>query len=144
MKKLLFVCEGNTCRSPMASALARHILGSARDIASAGIEAAAGDRATAPAVQVMKERGLDITSHRASGICDHDLASFDLIVAMTPPIAERLKTTVGETSPPPGWSITRVRDHTGPSQDHRASESPGGTSFADSGKAAIAAVTQRK
>ena len=55
--RILFVCTGNTCRSPMAAALLRHRLGERAgvEIASAGISAPAGSPASANAVAVMAE-----------------------------------------------------------------------------------------
>uniref|UniRef100_A0A7C2WKH5 protein-tyrosine-phosphatase n=1 Tax=Thermorudis sp. TaxID=1969470 RepID=A0A7C2WKH5_9BACT len=53
---VLFVCRGNTCRSPMAAALARKVLGSEIEIQSAGIEACDGAPAAQNAVAVMAER----------------------------------------------------------------------------------------
>lgn len=62
--RILFVCTGNTCRSPMAEALARNRLPQA-DIASAGM-LTTGMPANGSAVLVMGERGLDLTEHRSS------------------------------------------------------------------------------
>lgn len=75
----------------MAEALARGITGGRVQIESAGIEAADGMPATAHAVSVMAERGSDITSHRARSVESVDLVQFDVVVAMTPWIADRLR-----------------------------------------------------
>jgi hypothetical protein len=55
-KRVLFVCAGNTCRSPMAEAIARQILGPTADVQSAGICADEGASATQDAIAVMEER----------------------------------------------------------------------------------------
>lgn len=63
---ILFVCSGNTCRSPMAEALIRHRLGaSAVGAGSAGLAALEGCRASAMAREVMLEIGVDISAHRS-------------------------------------------------------------------------------
>jgi protein-tyrosine-phosphatase len=81
-KRLLFVCYGNICRSPMAEALARQRLGPAVEVASAGIGAAGGP-ATEEAILVMKVvYKIDISSHVARPAGIFDLKSFDHIVAM--------------------------------------------------------------
>ena len=66
MQAALFVCSGNTCRSPMAEAIARHLidrglLGERRDvfIASAGTSAADGLRPTAETVAALAARGIE-------------------------------------------------------------------------------------
>lgn len=68
LRRVLIVCSGNTCRSPMAAALlAAHSAGlQARlDVRSAGTSAIDGAPATAGALAAMAERGLDLAGHRA-------------------------------------------------------------------------------
>ena len=89
--RILFVCYGNICRSPMAAGLARRRLGSRAEVASAGI-AAAGGPASEDAVLVMKlVYKVDISDHVARNITDHDLASFDEVVALDLGIYSYLK-----------------------------------------------------
>lgn len=89
--KILFVCYGNLCRSPMAAGIARRLLGDAAEVASAGI-AAAGGPAAEDAVLVMRILcQTDISDHVARNISDFDLASFDHIIAMDLPIYSRLR-----------------------------------------------------
>lgn len=85
---ILFVCTGNTCRSPMAEAVARaeierrgwkHVA-----VASAGVAADSGHPASPPAVAVVGRSGLDLSSH-ASRRLDPELVRWaDLILAMGP------------------------------------------------------------
>jgi protein-tyrosine-phosphatase len=89
--RLLFVCYGNICRSPMAEAIARKRLGPAVEVASAGIGAMGGP-ATEEAVLVMKlVYNLDISAHVARPIGAIDLRSFDQIVAMDVTIYNHLR-----------------------------------------------------
>ena len=62
MKTLLVVCTGNTCRSPMAEALARRALADKPGwrVVSAGIGAINGQPPSAHGVTAMKELGIDI------------------------------------------------------------------------------------
>ncbi len=80
--RILFVCYGNICRSPMAEGMARLRLGAKGEAASAGI-AAAGGPASIEAVLVMKlVYRTDISGHVARPVGAYDLTSFDHIVAM--------------------------------------------------------------
>ena len=78
---ILFICTGNTCRSPLAAALAR-----ARgvDAESAGLYALPGDLATPQAVRAAQRHGADLTRHRAQGVTEALLARTDKIFVMTP------------------------------------------------------------
>lgn len=86
---LLFVCTGNTCRSPMAVALAR---ARGRDAASAGIAAQHGDGPTLYAARVLRtSRGLDLRDHTPRDVEEVDLSSVERVVAMTPTVASHLR-----------------------------------------------------
>jgi protein-tyrosine-phosphatase len=89
--RVLFVCVGNICRSPMAAALARKLLGTQATVESAGTAAEDGSAATPDAIEAMRERGLDIASHRSRPIRSVTLTDFDMVVALTPAIAESLR-----------------------------------------------------
>lgn len=90
-RRVLFVCAGNTCRSPMAAALAHHVLGDTVRAESAGISADDGASATKDAVRAMKERGLDISGHRSRSFQAVNVDGFDVLVALTPAIGDHLR-----------------------------------------------------
>jgi protein-tyrosine-phosphatase len=75
----------------MAAAMAQDRLGTAAHIESAGISADDGASATKDAVRAMKERGLDISGHRSRSFTAVKLRDFDLIVALTPAIAQDVR-----------------------------------------------------
>lgn len=79
--RLVFICTGNICRSAYAEYKARSLGMSAT---SFGIDA--GDGAVAPgdAVAEAKNRGIDLTSHRASRFHEGYLKSGDLVLGMEP------------------------------------------------------------
>lgn len=86
---ILFVCSGNTCRSPMAAYLGGAVaeelfpLGDYR-FDSAGIATGDGYPASENAVAVMAERGIDISGHRSKRYQYYMNTAADLVVCMTP------------------------------------------------------------
>jgi protein-tyrosine phosphatase len=79
--RVLVVCAGNVCRSPMAAALLARSLQSVT-VESAGITALAGHAADPIAVDLMRERGLDIRSHRARQLLSWMPMTSDLVFVM--------------------------------------------------------------
>lgn len=94
-KTILFVCTGNTCRSPMAEVIAKDILAkrlgvSADQLAdegyavrSAGAFAAAGSPASREAVEVMRARGLDLSQHLSTPLTPAMIDEAYLIIGLT-------------------------------------------------------------
>jgi len=85
---ILFVCTGNTCRSPLAEAIARELV-EARgwshvQVASAGAAAAAGGAASDHAITIAAEHDLDLAGHRARPLDDALVDWADLIAVMSP------------------------------------------------------------
>lgn len=67
LKNVLFVCTGNTCRSPMAEALFRELVRERPDyqVSSAGVAAAPGMPASKHTAALLKERGLDMDTFQS-------------------------------------------------------------------------------
>ncbi len=130
-KRILFVCTGNVCRSPMAAGflLARLRQDGADGqivVESAGTCALDGHPASPFARQAMGEHALSIDTHRGRTIGQADVDSADLIVVMTAlhkqAVLERLQGTekkvyllaelagdAGDVQDPYGGSITEYR-----------------------------------
>lgn len=85
--KVLFVCMGNICRSPVAAGVARQQFQDAGlghvTVDSAGtLDFHAGHPADPRAIAVAAEYGLDLSAHRARQVKSDDFSGFDLILAM--------------------------------------------------------------
>lgn len=86
MKKVLFVCTGNTCRSPMAQGLCNKIAKNLNldiEAYSAGVATISGLPVSENAKAVCREYGVDISNNRTKYVDDIDLSSFDKIYVMS-------------------------------------------------------------
>jgi len=85
--KVLFVCDGNICRSPLAEAYLRHRAASEGlshiVVDSAGLLGIEGAPAAPFSIEVGKDAGLDLTRHRSRGVTPGDARTADLVIAMT-------------------------------------------------------------
>jgi len=85
--KVLFVCDGNICRSPLAEAYFRHRAASAGLshvlVDSAGILGIEGAPAAPLSIEVAKDAGLDLTRHRSRGVTRDDAHTADWLITMT-------------------------------------------------------------
>lgn len=87
--KILFVCTGNTCRSPMAEGIFRRFIindGMEERIfcQSAGLSAVDGMPASDHAIQVMEEAGGGLSRHRARKLGPDDITAWDMYFTMSP------------------------------------------------------------
>ncbi len=86
MKRVLFVCAGNTCRSVMAQALFMQLAAERRldvEVESAGVSAGFDEGATDQTVQVLSEQGIDVGDHRSRRLNPELLERADLVLVMT-------------------------------------------------------------
>ncbi len=115
-RTIVFVCSGNTCRSPMAEQIAKMILsrrlGAAPDeladlgwnITSAGAHAGSGSPATAEARAVIRELGGSLERHRSRPATADLLLRADLVLTMT----EALKQEILDTLPSLKGKVSRL------------------------------------
>lgn len=93
--KILFVCSGNTCRSPLAEAITRRLLADANrtdvEVSSAGTNAWDGSPASDGALLVGMERGLDLSEHRSRLLTSQIASESDLILVMAHSHLARVK-----------------------------------------------------
>jgi protein-tyrosine-phosphatase len=85
--RILFVCTGNTCRSPLAEAIARRILADSGKesiaVESAGTQAWDGSPASDEALLIGVERNLDLSGHRSRHLTPEITATSDLVLVMS-------------------------------------------------------------
>ncbi|MEQ8184782.1 MULTISPECIES: hypothetical protein [Marinobacter] len=80
-QRLVFVCSGNICRSPLAEAYARSL---GKDSASCGLHCGDGFAADHRARNFANQRGLSLESHKTVNVRDFEFQDTDLIVVMEP------------------------------------------------------------
>jgi low molecular weight protein-tyrosine phosphatase len=81
IRRVLVVCIGNICRSPMAEGLIRQALPELQ-VSSAGLAALVGHGADPIAVEIMAGAGIDISAHRARMLTEEIARDTDLILVM--------------------------------------------------------------
>ncbi len=85
MKRVLFVCTGNTCRSPMAQGLMNqyaHKHGLDIQATSAGVVAEDGAPISDNAAAALSEEGIDMSYHRARQLTENDIDNANVIFCM--------------------------------------------------------------
>jgi protein-tyrosine phosphatase len=101
--RVLLVCTGNICRSPLAQGFleerSRRLLGGALHVRSAGTWARPGYGATDEAVAVAAERSIDIAEHRTTSFTAELADWADLVVTMTAEQRDEVAEAAPSTTP---------------------------------------------
>lgn len=79
MKKVLFLCTGNSARSQMAEGLLRHMAGDRFEAYSAGVKPTAVNPL---AIKIMTEIGIDISKHRSKSVMEFIKQDFDYVITV--------------------------------------------------------------
>ena len=98
--RVLFVCTGNTCRSPLAEVALRRALGELAgrvEIRSAGVAAWNGAPASGLSRSVARQNGLDLESHQSRRLDADALADQDLVLLMDPADRARVTALAGDS-----------------------------------------------
>jgi protein-tyrosine-phosphatase len=85
---IVFVCSGNTCRSPLAEAVARDIFETEDingfEVSSAGTYAVDGAKASSGTLEVARENGLDLEAFESRRLTSAIIEEADLVLVMEP------------------------------------------------------------
>ncbi|GET43937.1 arsenate reductase, glutathione/glutaredoxin type [Microseira wollei] len=79
MKKVMFVCKRNSCRSQMAEGFARTLGEGKISVTSSGLEAS---KVHPTAIQVMSEIGIDITNQTSDPLSDFKAEDYDAVISL--------------------------------------------------------------
>jgi arsenate reductase len=86
MKKILVLCTGNSCRSQIAEGYLRFFAGKQAEVYSAGVET---HGVNPKAIAIMKEDGIDISSHTSNNVNEYLQMPFDHVITVCDNALER-------------------------------------------------------
>ena len=92
--RVLFICTGNTCRSPMAQYLFNARCGEDDEASSCGFAAMPGDDINPHSLAVLAEVGIDASGHRARRFDLYMVDDFDALVVFTPAAKQALQSVL--------------------------------------------------
>lgn len=105
--KVMFVCTGNTCRSAMAEAIFKQMVGGDIEVYSSGIAATTGNPPSQNTIEVCNSHGIDISSHAATYFKDSDIEEMDLVLTASQLHTNKLKIYY------PDLEIHTIREYAG-------------------------------
>lgn len=123
--QMLFVCSGNTCRSPLAEALARRHIAAHElpcTVTSAGVSAREGAPASEQARHVAAESGLDLNRHRAQLLTRSHVTQAALVLVMSAEHRDFIRVLAPEALP----RVQLLRDYAEGSEAGTAIRDPFG------------------
>ena len=92
--RVLFICTGNTCRSPMAQYLFNAMCGADDEAESCGFAAMVGDNINPNSLAALAEVGIDAADHRARRFDLYMVDDFDALVVFTPAAKQALQSVL--------------------------------------------------
>ncbi|OIK16100.1 hypothetical protein BIV60_06440 [Bacillus sp. MUM 116] len=121
MKRILFVCTGNTCRSPMAEAILKNKNLEGIEVRSAGVFAVNGNGASAHAKQVLEENKI-VHNHQSSLLNGGAIGWAELILTMTNSHKDAILNYYPEAAP----KLFTLKEFAGETVSHDVSDPFGG------------------
>ena len=84
MKKIWFICTGNTCRSPMAECYFKSLVDESKiEVFSAGLSAGFFSSASTEAIKIMEIYNLDLNEHVSQQLTNEKVENADMLITMT-------------------------------------------------------------
>lgn len=114
---ILFACNMNSVRSPMAEAVARHVLGEGANVTSCGVYKGAADPFV---LDALKEAGIPPAPHEPQEFGECDPSEYDVVVALTPEAAAEARRLHANVE---YWEVENPTDTRGSEYDLRAAYS---------------------
>lgn len=99
MKKILFICHGNICRSPMAEFIMKYLTKDYNDFyvkSKATSTEEIGNDIYPPVQRILKENSIPFTKHYATRVEKEDYAFYDYIIVMDSKNMHNIKKIIGE------------------------------------------------